>query len=199
MRQGNPTGCQSVKDLLRDTSVWNKVVTDPLYHDIRQNDDCVASEVLARISGRQNADKLQAMADRGIPAEILGRIGEALRTFWAWVGKHMFDIDRFVSVSQVTDRVLYDLLDGQPLEYGHVLQNTSSMRTDRISHIQVFNGRDGVPHIRCKVDGVQQMGVPVKSDDLDVVSDRSQLPALVQWYFAQTLSQAQDNSRSLKR
>lgn len=202
MQHGNPEGWRSVKDLLRATPLWSEVTSDSLYLNIRDNDDLVASEALARISGRVNAAKLEKMAGGAVPAmaaSILERLRQALHTFWSWVGRHMFDIRSFRSVDEVTDRVLHDLLRGHRLEPGRVLASAPDAEVSRISHVAVFNGRGGVPHIRCKVDGVQQTGVPVKPQDLDSISDRSLLPVLAERYFAKALDLGITRTEALKR
>lgn len=53
MMNGNREGWESVKDLLRDSPVWGEIIHNPAYSDIRENEDAVASEVLAHISGKE--------------------------------------------------------------------------------------------------------------------------------------------------
>ncbi len=123
MMQHNAPGWQSVKDLLRDTPVWQKVLNDPNYAGIHGNEDAVASEVIARLSGNSGAQKMQAMARRlineGNPdaTTLIDRIRQALQEFWNWVGTNLFGIKSFDSIDQVTDRVLWDMLNGTDLGY----------------------------------------------------------------------------------
>ncbi len=208
MQQGNPEGWQSIKDLLKRTSLWDEVENDMLYQDLKGNEDRIASEALARISGRDNAEEILTIArktaaryvengKKNFVEDIFERLHTALQTFWAWVGKHMFDIRQFSSIEEVTDRVLYDLLDAQQLEHGKVLNTAPSTDNDRITHIHVFNGRGGQPYIRCKIDGVQQMGVPVKKQDLEAIKDPAGLHELAERYFAGTLVK-DEKTRSIK-
>lgn len=122
MMQKNPKGWQSIKDLLRGTPVWNEVLNDPNYSSIHSNEDLVASEVLSRISGTQNAAKLEQMAQQMIDEAkgtarkleargLIQNIKDALNKFWNWVGTELFGIDKFESVEQITDRVLWDLMN----------------------------------------------------------------------------------------
>ncbi|WP_315387763.1 LPD38 domain-containing protein [Hoylesella shahii] len=126
MRRKNADGWNSVKQLLKDTSVWSEVLNDPNYQDIRDNEDSVASEVLSRISGKENAKKFEEQAKktlaetRGIEekaqvSHLISNIHRALNKFWNWVGKDLFGIKKFSSVEEVTDRVLYDLVNGTDL------------------------------------------------------------------------------------
>lgn len=142
MQQGNPDAWQSIKDLLKDTTLWDEVKSDKQYADIHHNEDYIASEALARISGKNNAAKLAAIAQQtaeknnalGIPtnpADIFSKLRAALESFWEWVGKHMFDIQHFNSINEVTDRVLYDLIQANKLETGEILTKTVDLNQNK--------------------------------------------------------------------
>ena len=122
MRRNNEQGWESVKDLLRGTPMWDEVLADKNYSNIHDNEDLVASEVLSRYSGKDNAKRLEDEAQRmiseakGIGAKadavsLIDRVRRALQKFWDWVGKDLFGIKEFDSIEQVTDRVLYDLMN----------------------------------------------------------------------------------------
>ena len=125
MRQ-NKQGWDSIKSLLKDTPVWKEVIADPNYSNIKDNEDAVASEVLSRISGRKNAAKMEAEAQKAIneakgvlekakATTILLNLKRAIKQFWHWVGKNVFGIKDFKNIDEVTDRVLYDLLSNTKL------------------------------------------------------------------------------------
>ena len=127
MMQKNPKGWNSIKQLLKNTPIWNEVMNDANYSNIHGNEDAIASEALSRISGTENAAKLEQMAQQMIDeakgtmrkAEARGLIQnmkDALTKFWNWVGTNLFGIENFESVEQVTDRVLYDLLNKTDLK-----------------------------------------------------------------------------------
>ena len=122
MMQKNPKGWNSIKKLLKRTPVWNEVMNDTNYSNIHGNEDSIASEVLSRISGTENSAKLEQMAQQMIDeakgtmrkAEARGlvqNIKDALNQFWGWVAKNVFEIENFKSVDEITDRVLYDLVN----------------------------------------------------------------------------------------
>ena len=126
MMHKNPKGWQSVKDLLRGTPVWNEVLNDPNYSNIHADEDLVASEVLSRISGRDGSAKLERMAQQMVDEAkgsmrkleargLIQRIKDALNEFWNWVGTELFGIEKFESVEQVTDRVIWDLMNATDL------------------------------------------------------------------------------------
>lgn len=154
MQHRNPEGWQSVKDLLRDTPLWDEVVNDPLYRQLGGDGDRIASEALARISGRANAARLDRFSRDGeMSSSILEKLQQALQTFWSWVARNLFDIKQFHSVSEVTDRILHDLLNAT-----------------RLTDVRVYSGRDGNTYIRCKIDGQQQLAKPVKAQEIEDMS-----------------------------
>ena len=127
MKERNKEGWQSVKELLRDTPVWDEVLKDKNYQDILDDEDAIASEALSRISGKKNAEKMEAEArkmideakdyvDKAKAISLLERMKSALKKFWNWVGKDLFGIKTFSSVDEITDRVLYDLANGTDLK-----------------------------------------------------------------------------------
>ena len=122
MMARNKEGWSNIKSLLKDSPVWGEVVNDPNYSNIKNNEDAVASEVLSRISGRKNAAKMEEEAQKAIDdangvlekakaTALLINMKKALKQFWHWVGKNVFDIKGFNNIDEVTDRVLYDLLN----------------------------------------------------------------------------------------
>lgn len=126
MMSKNKKGWNSIKALLKETPVWNEVVADPSYSNITNDEDAVASEVLSRISGRENAARVVSEAQKVIDEDkdvfekaksvtLLNRIKRALDMFWKWVGKELFKIKKFGSINEVTDRVLYDLMHSSKL------------------------------------------------------------------------------------
>ena len=210
MMNGNPEGWRSVKDLLKDTALWDEVRQDPLYADIRDNEDYVASEALARISGKANAHKIEDMArkteERNKAAgrnttgqSVVRSLRSALGKFWSWVGTHMFDIKEFSVIGEVTDRVLHDLLKGTRLETGKVIARPQTVSNPRITDVTVYEGKLGVPHIRCKVDGVQQMGRPMTREDFEQWAVSREADNLADKYFKQELDNTQNNVKNWKR
>ena len=151
MRQRNAKGWQSVKDLLKGTPIWNEVLNDPNYRAISGDEDAVASEALSRISGRENAKKMEAEAQRvideadgiGEKAEavsLLDRMRRALDAFWRWVGKNLFEIKKFESIEEVTDRVLYDLTTGTDLQNDRSLMAVHNISVDKLESALELGG-----------------------------------------------------------
>lgn len=146
MRQ-NKQGWDSIKSLLKDTPVWKEVIADPNYSNIKDNEDAVASEVLSRISGRKNAAKMEAEAQKAInkakgilekanATTILLNLKRAIKQFWHWVGKNVFGIKDFKNIDEVTDRVLYDLLNNTKLNSGTVTTVDGVSLPNRINVVE---------------------------------------------------------------
>ncbi len=122
LQQKNRKAWQSIVDLLKDTPMWNDVVNDPNYADLQGNDDAIASEVLARYSGKHGAERFEQEAKRVLQNKsikdyartrvLIDNVREALNRFWNWVGKDLFHIDHFDSIDEVADRVVYDIVNG---------------------------------------------------------------------------------------
>ena len=151
MRQHNAKGWQSVKDLLKGTPIWDEVLNDPNYHSISADEDAVASEALSRISGRENAKKMEAEAQRMIDEadgiaekaeaiSLLDRMRRALDAFWRWVGKNLFEIKKFESIEEVTDRVLYDLTTGTDLQNDRSLMAVHNISIDKLQSALELGG-----------------------------------------------------------
>ena len=140
MMQRNVEGWKSIKELLKGTPVWEQVMNDPNYYDIKDDDDAVAGEVLSRISGKENAKVFEEQTHQMIEqaydvlekarvAVIIDNVRRALNKFWSWVGKSLFDIKGFKNIDEVTDRVLYDLVNATPLQIT-TASNSAKMQAD---------------------------------------------------------------------
>ena len=105
VKQRNPQLWAKGVELLKQTSLWSEVVNDPLYADIKEDEDLVASEVHARLSGEKGANVLKkAKAPKG----VLGALKKWLSDFWTflkdtfaeWSGEDLakLSLDDFVAM-----------------------------------------------------------------------------------------------------
>lgn len=76
VRRENPELWERGKELMKQTPLWEEVMDDPNYADIRDNEDEVASEVHSRLTGRRGAERMAAMVDE-VRSE--GPVAEAAR------------------------------------------------------------------------------------------------------------------------
>lgn len=129
MQRKNRAGWENIKQIFRESPLWNEVVKDPNYQGLK-TDDAICSEVLARYSGKYGAERLDEVAREMILEEqqsgsnlgaarvraLINRARTAIKSFWKWVGKNLFGITKFYSQEDVADRVLYDLLNATDLD-----------------------------------------------------------------------------------
>ena len=180
VQQNAPELWNNIKDLLRGTPVWDEVVADKAYSNL-DGEDQIASEALARMSGRDNAKRMtekareiiDAAKKEGIFAEaetrtLIQRMRDALMKFWKWVGTNLFDIERFDNVSEVTDRVLYDLvnktdleLDADPGNNGGAPDFQIVTDKDTIAHLEASPKITGYRNVALRPDGT--LGSPMAS------------------------------------
>lgn len=93
MRQRNEKGWQRVKNLQKGTPIWDEVLNDPNYRSISADEDAVASEALSRISGRENAKKMEAEAQRMIDeADGIAEKAEAVSFFLKDAGNGLYNL-----------------------------------------------------------------------------------------------------------
>lgn len=130
MQRNNRAGWENIKEIFKQSPLWDHVKNDPNYKDRLTTDDAICSEVLARFSGKQGAERLNEVASEFINEErekggmlgaarvrqFINHARQAIKSFWKWVGKNLFGITKFDSMEDVADRVLYDLLNATKLD-----------------------------------------------------------------------------------
>ena len=101
VEKNNPKLWNEVVEAMKLSPVWDEVANDANYSNIHGNASRMASEVLARLSGRENYRRTMEEAEKEIAAErdivgkvqkkgILNRIKNALKNFWNWVQRNVF-------------------------------------------------------------------------------------------------------------
>ena len=130
MQRNNRAGWENIKEIFKQSPLWDHVKNDPNYKYRLTTDDAICSEVLARFSGKQGAERLNEVASEFINEErekggmlgaarvrqFINHARQAIKSFWKWVGKNLFGITKFDSMEDVADRVLYDLLNATELD-----------------------------------------------------------------------------------
>lgn len=122
----NPELWEDGKALLKESDVWNEVMEDSLYMNIRGNEDAVASEVLSRIVGRENEELIRKSIDPKYKplkeqSAITSRIMSWFKKLWGEV-RSLFDYSR----------------DGKPLTYDEFIHMPLKDLWDETRNIQ-FN------------------------------------------------------------
>lgn len=94
LMQLNPALWEKGKKLMKQTPLWDEVINDPNYADIKDNEDLVASEVHSRLVGENGAEVLsqleQQAREEGLTKSakklsILGRLREWLDEATKWL------------------------------------------------------------------------------------------------------------------
>lgn len=130
VEKNNPKLWNEVVEAMKLSPVWNEVANDANYSNIHGNDSRMASEVLARLSGRENYRRTMEEAEKEIAAErnivgkvqkkgILNRIKNALKNFWDWVQRNVFKRGERSNVKTADKREQStSSLDAMPSESG---------------------------------------------------------------------------------
>lgn len=77
VRKENPELWERGMELMKQTPAWKEVVEDPNYADIAADEDAVASEVHARLTGQQGAETMERMVEEA-RAEGAMKVAEAV-------------------------------------------------------------------------------------------------------------------------
>ena len=125
VKKNRPDLWENIKDLMRvdehSQKVYRKLLGDENYSQIHDNEDKLYEEVLTQMGGRKNRERFEQAAREVIDeaptaaeavkvASVISRIRRAFRKLWDWVGKSLFQIKKFRSVDEVTDRMMYDFV-----------------------------------------------------------------------------------------
>lgn len=124
LRANNLKLWEQIRDMLiKDNPMYDEIKKSAAYSNIKDNDDMIAEEILARISGKQNAIRMEDSARKvmdenpGVEgavkaASLIERLRDALREFWSWCGKTLFGKEDTLTTEQVTEMILADLVNG---------------------------------------------------------------------------------------
>lgn len=91
LKETDPKTYRRVVDGLKESEVWQEVLNDPEYVKIRDDEDAVASEVAARLSGRENVNRAKTEFDGKDKFSVANavvaweKVKTALKDFWDWV------------------------------------------------------------------------------------------------------------------
>ncbi|MBR2369709.1 MAG: hypothetical protein IKA83_06095, partial [Paludibacteraceae bacterium] len=116
-----PKEWEEIVSNIKGTPIWNEVLDDEKYAKIHSNDSRVASEALARISGRRGAQKLIKYAKeainepdekyKGIKATLVNNMKKAVQKLWTIVKSSIFRSEK--KTNEIADTILNDLITGK--------------------------------------------------------------------------------------
>ena len=170
LRMSDPKLWKEIKDLLKGNAMWNDIKDNPTYSKYDENR--LAEEVLAHISGRDNAARVEEEARRMISdapnmqeaakaASVLNNLKNALKKFWTWVGQKLFGIKGKIDIDTVTNMVLADLVNGtNPFNPGSGRSRRERMNEYNNVELSVTNENKKV-----SVPGVESSDIPREFDE----------------------------------
>lgn len=117
----NPKRWTTIVSTLKQTTVWNEVLEDANYAGIKHDEQAVAREVLARLTGEYwgviNEDGKSRMDETFEKKALLARVRTALRSFWKqvaeWLGMktHARQSDFEAQLQEFVRRPILDLME----------------------------------------------------------------------------------------
>ena len=199
-RKTNPELWKRGVELMKQTSVWNEVASDPNYSHL--DEDGIASEVHSRLSGKNGAQTLERLSseaiegngsilDKAARASVISKLRKWLSEFWYWVKDTFTQWSsaeaRNVSLEDFINMPLADLAKGTKVteilsgedDYTSFSIVNDKNEIDRLNSeptIKVYRAmqlRDGklYPPMAGKVNGEWQQGIAV--EDLGKVWEKS--------------------------
>lgn len=109
VRRENPELWARGKELMKQTPMWQEVIEDPNYGDIRDDEDAVASEVHSRLTGKDGARILSDMiedAKKDGPLAVAERV-TLVERLKRWLGEMFSSLKK--TLSQWSKRDLAEL------------------------------------------------------------------------------------------
>lgn len=129
VRNNNAELYDNLRDLFSRENLpdmWDELDNEPQYSNL--SDEAKLSEIIARFSGKRGAERMEQETQKLIDdakkegkravadaVSFRERMRNLLRSFWNWVGEHLFHIKHFGSREEAADRVLYDILNATDL------------------------------------------------------------------------------------
>ena len=113
----HPDLWQKLVTAMKKTAMWEEVASNPNYRNIWNDENRMASEVHARLSGAAGEDEfMKAAFKKNTPQSIINEVKNALRKFWEAVlrlfGKHTKTIgDDWTSLDAIIRMPIRDLVN----------------------------------------------------------------------------------------
>lgn len=154
-----PEKWNQIKATLKECKeLWDAVVNDSAYEDIKENEDAIASEVLARYSGEFGEQRmLEAVASitKEDADSIITKAKKVLSEFWNQVkaifyslGTKDFERSDFSDIDKISSTILRDLLLGknpaQILADANLKQAQEQIRQDPMNFAITDTGIDSL-------------------------------------------------------
>ena len=165
VKRERPDLWENIKSLMKEDAVsqrlYQKLLGNEHYQQIHGDEDRLYEEVLTSMAGKKNRERFEQAAREvleeaqnspdgkasGTTAvmRVLSRIRNAFHKLWSWIGKDLFKIEKFRSVDEVTDRMMYDFVNGNDLNTGGKTaghsEGKAAAATGTVAEFQVGRGK----------------------------------------------------------
>lgn len=204
VEKNNPKLWNKVVEAMKLSPVWNEVANDANYSDIHGNDSRMASEVLSRLSGRENYRRTMEQAEKEVAnangvfemAERISswaKVKDALKSFWNWVQRNVFHTEPMDWQDFVDDVVgrYYGVSKVQRLQ-----EKIGSLARDVLN--AVFK-RSGIDVNLAEPVNVEQVAV-VETESGEVEAENGSIPSVdTEENASQAASEPQARNRNMDR
>ena len=175
-RRNNPELWKRGVELMKGTSVWQDVVNDVNYSDLRTDDE-IAGEVHARLTGRDGAALMERLArearESGGIAEAAERISavnrlkEWLSDFWYWLKDTMAPWTRKeasrVGIEDFVNMPLKDLAQGTRLnDEGRSIDEVNARFNEQLSQLNENNSNSTILSLGMPNEILVSVGMPYR-------------------------------------
>ena len=175
-RRNNPELWKRGVELMKGTSVWQDVVNDGNYSDLRTDDE-IAGEVHARLTGRDGAALMERLArearESGGIAEAAERISavnrlkEWLSDFWYWLKDTMAPWTRKeasrVGIEDFVNMPLKDLAQGTRLnDEGRSIDEVNARFNEQLSQLNENNSNSTILSLGMPNEILVSVGMPYR-------------------------------------
>lgn len=175
-RRNNPELWKRGVELMKGTSVWQDVVNDGNYSDLRTDDE-IASEVHARLTGKDGAALMERLArearESGGIAEaaerisIVNRLKKWLSDFWYWLKDTMSPWTREeasrVGLEDFVNMPLKDLAQGARLnDDGRSIDDVNARFNEQLSQLNENNSNSTILSLGMPNEILVSVGMPYR-------------------------------------
>ena len=151
MMRANPDGWKRIVSYLKESPLWKTVEGSAMYASLTGGrEDKIAGEVLSRLTADSVYSRLEVIANAstddasmksGVQAE-----SRSLESFWKWTGDSLFPDLRIGSMSELKDRVFYDLVNGTRISRFLDDETDYKIGNSQKNKIPARRGQDSLRH-----------------------------------------------------
>ncbi len=160
LQKSNPELWARGVELMKQTPLWDEVKNNPAYADIAEDDNLIASEVHARLTGKEGADLLERLSEEAKKEIDFFRMAEKIslveslrrwiRDAWKWIKDTMTPWTKeeaaAVSLEEFVNMPIADLARKAPSDspiMGREAEGTPVQFRNDIVYLQTYTTKNG--------------------------------------------------------